>query len=214
MLEYLNGIILNNTKLNSRSVVLEAELAQIESMLQERNFEVKLYEEKLQQSDFLITEAQTEMDRIRTQTQNLSQEHDVWMNEKSSVGSQLERSKLEADDLSKIQYTLLMQLRSKDDELENSSAELRVCKARIHELELDQSLMQGQLLAANARITHSEGDRGVLIDKLTTLEMNAASNAAKLSTLTPELIASRIPPLLPRDTTFILLSFLNGVSGT
>lgn len=107
----------------------EAELRQTSNELQDVNNKVIEYESLLKVNEEKINKFSSEISLLQSKTLSLENNKEGWEAQHQHIISQLDRKKLESDELSKMQMALLMQMKSKDELLQQSTNEINNLKS-------------------------------------------------------------------------------------
>lgn len=183
LLDYIQTNKAQTSDAAGRLVVVEAELAGVSheaADLQRRNDHLQALLES--------QSSQNQMDHVyQTKTDTLTQTLDELQKDYNELQRKFDRKQLEAEELTKMQLSLLSQLKQRESIDRESSDEWLVMKSRNKELELNNVVLIDDNEAL--RLKHAK-----LVDEVEAMKNNAESsnaNTNRLYTLEPECIALR-----------------------
>lgn len=129
MLDYIQNDMKKNSSTSHKLNHTEAELRQKSDELHDVNNKIIEYESLLKVNEEKINNFSSEISLLQSKTLSLENSKEGWEAQHQHIISQLDRKKLESDELSKMQIALLMQMKSKDELLQQSTNEINNLKS-------------------------------------------------------------------------------------
>jgi len=129
LLDYIQNDMKKNSSTLQKLNQIDTELKKKSDELEESNNKILQYESLLRQDEEKISKYTAEISLLQSKNLSLENSKEGWEAQHHHIISQLDRKKLESDELSKMQMALLMQMKSKDELLQQSINEINNLKS-------------------------------------------------------------------------------------
>lgn len=129
LLDYIQNDMKKNSSVSQKLSLIELDLRQKTDDLNDANSKLIEYESLLKRDEERINKYTAEISLVQSKNLSLENSKEGWEVQHQHIISQLDRKKLESDELSKMQMALLMQMKSKDELLQQSTNEINNLKS-------------------------------------------------------------------------------------
>ena len=129
LLDYIQNDMKKNSSVSQKLSQIELDLRQKTDDLNGANSKLIEYESLLKRDEERINKYTAEISLVQSKNLSLENSKEGWEVQHQHIISQLDRKKLESDELSKMQMALLMQMKSKDELLQQSTNEINNLKS-------------------------------------------------------------------------------------
>ena len=129
LLDYIQNDLKKNSSVSQKLSQIELELRQKSDDLNDAKNKLIEYESLLKRDEERINKYASEISVVQSKNLSLENSKEGWEAQHQHIISQLDRKKLESDELSKMQMALLMQMKSKDELLQQSTNEINNLKS-------------------------------------------------------------------------------------
>ena len=171
LLDYIQNDMKKNSSTLQKLNQIETELKRKSDELDDNNNKIREYENLLKQDEEKINKSMAEISLLQSKNLSLENSKEGWDAQHHHIISQLDRKKLESDELSKMQMALLMQMKSKDELLQQSINEINNLKSILN-------TNDGKFITLNAELDN-------LRSKVPTLEVDLAAAKEQILLLKP-----------------------------